>query len=55
VQNKLEWAITGQTAAELIHGCADAKQPNMGLQTWKNAPQSEPSNVYPEFNDSVGF
>ena len=38
VQNKLEWAITGQTAAELIATRADAKKPNMGLQTWKNSP-----------------
>jgi len=38
VQNKLEWAITGKTAAEIIHDRADAEQPNMGLQTWKNAP-----------------
>ena len=38
VQNKLHWAITGKTAAELIAGRADADQPNMGLTTWKNAP-----------------
>ena len=38
VQNKLEWAITGMTAAELIQSRADAVQPNMGLQTWKNSP-----------------
>ncbi len=38
VQNKLEWAITGITAAELIQSRADAAQPNMGLQTWKNSP-----------------
>ncbi len=38
VQNKLHWAITGKTAAELIAGRADAEQPNMGLTTWKNAP-----------------
>lgn len=38
VQNKLEWAITGKTAAELIQARADAKQPNMGLTTWKNGP-----------------
>lgn len=38
VQNKLEWAITGKTAPELIHSRANADQPNMGLQTWKNAP-----------------
>ncbi len=37
VQNKLHWAITGQTAAELISGRADAGQPNMGLTSWKRA------------------
>jgi hypothetical protein len=39
VQNKLHWAITGKTAAELIAERAQADQPNMGLRTWKNAPQ----------------
>ena len=39
VQNKLHWAITGKTAAELIADRSDAKQPNMGLTTWKNAPE----------------
>jgi hypothetical protein len=38
VQNKLHWAITGKTAAELIAERAQASQPNMGLKTWKNAP-----------------
>lgn len=38
VQNKLHWAITGKTAAELIAQRADASKPNMGLTTWKNAP-----------------
>jgi hypothetical protein len=38
VQNKLHWAITGKTAAELISQRAHASQPNMGLKTWKNAP-----------------
>ncbi|MCB2198597.1 virulence RhuM family protein [bacterium] len=38
VQNKLHWAIHGHTAAELISERAQADQPNMGLQTWKNAP-----------------
>jgi hypothetical protein len=37
VQNKLHWAITGQTAAELIAGRADANQPNMGLTAWTGA------------------
>jgi hypothetical protein len=38
VQNKLHWAITGKTAAELIAERASSAQPNMGLKTWKNAP-----------------
>ena len=37
VQNKLHWAITGHTAAEIIAERADASQPNMGLTTWKGA------------------
>lgn len=38
VQNKLHWAITGQTAAELIYTAADATKIYMGLTTWKHAP-----------------
>ncbi len=38
VQNKLHWAITGKTAAELIYSEADAKKIYMGLKTWKHAP-----------------
>lgn len=38
VQNKLHWAITGMTAAEIIADRADATKPHMGLTTWKNAP-----------------
>ncbi|MBZ0121643.1 MAG: virulence RhuM family protein, partial [Sandaracinaceae bacterium] len=41
VQNKLHWAITGQTAAELIHERADAGAPHMGLTTWKHAPDGK--------------
>ena len=41
VQNKLHWAITGQTAAELIAARSDTAKPNMGLTTWKNAPQGK--------------
>ena len=37
VQNKLHWAITGQTAAEIIHVRADSAKPNMGLTTWRGA------------------
>ena len=38
VQNKLHWAIHGQTAAEVICNRADAEKKNMGLTTWKDAP-----------------
>ena len=41
VQNKLHWAITGQTAAELIYTSADATKIYMGLTTWKHAPQGK--------------
>ncbi len=37
IQNKLHWAITGQTAAEVISGRADATRQNMGLTAWKGA------------------
>lgn len=35
VQNKMHWAITGQTAAEIIHSRADKNLPNMGLTNWR--------------------
>lgn len=38
VQNKFHYAITGQTAAEIIFNTADHTKKNMGLTTWKNAP-----------------
>lgn len=38
VQNKFHYAITGQTAAEIIYTSADREKENMGLTTWKNAP-----------------
>ena len=38
VQNKLHYAITGRTAAELIYERVDAEKINMGLRTWKEAP-----------------
>lgn len=41
VQNKLHWAITGNTAAEIIHKRVDSKKPNMGLTTWKNSPEGK--------------
>jgi hypothetical protein len=39
VQNRFHYAITGQTAAEIIHQKANSKEPFMGLSTWKNAPE----------------
>ena len=41
VQNKLHWAITGKTAAELIYASADATKVYMGLTTWKHGPQGK--------------
>lgn len=38
IQNKLHWAIHGQTAAEVIVNRANANEENMGLTTWKDAP-----------------
>jgi hypothetical protein len=37
VQNKVHWAITGQTAAEIIHDRVDAAKPNLGLTNWRGA------------------
>ena len=39
IQNKFHYAITGQTAAEIVYTKADSAQQNMGLTTWKNAPE----------------
>jgi len=41
VQNKLHWAVTGKTAAEIIADRSDASKPSMGLTTWKNAPKGK--------------
>lgn len=41
VQNKLHWAISGNTAAEIIDKRANAENPNMGLTTWKNSPDGK--------------
>ena len=38
VQNKFHYAITGQTAAEIVYSSADKEKEHMGLTTWKNAP-----------------
>lgn len=47
VQNKFHFAITGQTAAEIIYKKTNKAEPFMGLSTWKNAPQGRilPSDV----------
>lgn len=41
VQNKLHWAIHGQTAAELVYHRADAGKQHMGLTSWKDAPRGK--------------
>lgn len=41
VQNKLHWAITGKTAAEIVADRAKLSAPNMGLMTWKDAPKGK--------------
>lgn len=41
VQNKLHYAVTGQTAAEIVYNRADAGLPTMGLTTWKDAPDGK--------------
>ncbi len=39
MQNKFHFAITGKTAAEIIHSKADSSEENMGLTTWKHSPE----------------
>ena len=41
MQNKLHYAITGHTAAEIIYDRADSTKPNMGLTAWKNGPEGK--------------
>lgn len=41
-QNKMHYAVTHQTAAEIVMDRADADKPNMGLTTWKGAPKGHP-------------
>lgn len=41
VQNKLHWAITGKTAAEIVYSSADATKPHMGLNSWALAPDGK--------------
>ena len=53
VQNMMHWAVTHQTAAEIVYSRADAKMPHMGLTTWKNAPdgrvqKSDNTNALPK-------
>lgn len=41
VQNKMHYAITGNTAAEIIYDRADSEHPTMGLTTWKGSPNGK--------------
>lgn len=41
VQNKLHFAITGNTAAEIVYNRADSDKPNMGLTNWEGSPNSK--------------
>ncbi|MDR1281740.1 MAG: virulence RhuM family protein [Opitutaceae bacterium] len=41
VQNKMHYAVHGQTAAEVIVGCADHRKENMGLTSWEGAPKGK--------------
>jgi hypothetical protein len=41
VQNKLHWAIVGETAAEIIYHRVDSNKQNMGLTSWKNSPNGK--------------
>ena len=41
VQNKLHFAIHGNTAAEVIYNRADSNKKHMGLTTWRNAPHGK--------------
>ncbi len=41
VQNKMHYAITGKTAAEIIHDRADSEHPTMGLTNWKSSPNGK--------------
>ena len=41
VQNKLHFAVTGNTAAEIIYNRADSEQPNMGLTSWEGSPEGK--------------
>ena len=41
MQNKLHWAITGKTAAEIVYSSADATKKHMGLTSWAQAPDGK--------------
>lgn len=41
IQNKFHYAITGQTAAEIVYNRVDAQKDNMGLTTWENSPDGK--------------
>jgi len=41
IQNKLHWAITGQTTAEIIHSRINSSKRHMGLTNWENSPKGE--------------
>ena len=41
IQNKLHFAVTGKTAAEIIYDRVDSYKPTMGLTTWKNSPEGK--------------
>jgi hypothetical protein len=45
VQNKMHWAITGKTAAEIIHERVDSAKPNMGLTNWRGGKVRKPDAV----------
>lgn len=45
VQNKVHWAITGQTAAEIVHDRVNAAKPNLGLTNWRGAVVRKPDVV----------
>jgi hypothetical protein len=47
VQNRFHYAITGQTAAEIIYSKADHTKDHMGLTTWKNSPSSRIVTIQP--------
>ncbi len=48
VQNKMHWAAHGHTAAEIIHGRADASQPRMGLTSWRVTGRAKPTSASPK-------